>query len=101
MNNLLLQTRILFHRDESRFAKGCSRLRVTAAGKAFLDMLGVFAEFESNLRRERQLEGIALAETRGVSKGLKPSVDVAEVRRLRHDAATVAVVENGPRRSLR
>ena len=29
----------------------------TAAGKAFLNMLGVFAEFETNLRRERQLEG--------------------------------------------
>jgi DNA invertase Pin-like site-specific DNA recombinase len=29
----------------------------TAAGKCFLDMLGVFAEFETNLRRERQLEG--------------------------------------------
>jgi hypothetical protein len=28
-----------------------------AAGKCFLDMLGVFAEFETNLRRERQLEG--------------------------------------------
>ena len=28
-----------------------------AAGKAFLDMLGVFAEFETNLRRERQMEG--------------------------------------------
>lgn len=27
----------------------------TATGKAFLDMLGVFAEFETNLRRERQL----------------------------------------------
>jgi DNA invertase Pin-like site-specific DNA recombinase len=39
----------------------------TAAGKAFLDMLGVFAEFETNLRRERQLEGIALAKTRGRS----------------------------------
>ena len=26
----------------------------TATGKAFLDMLGVFAEFETNLRRERQ-----------------------------------------------
>ncbi len=26
----------------------------TAAGKAFLDMLGVFAEFETNLRRERR-----------------------------------------------
>ena len=29
----------------------------TAAGKAFVDMLGVFAEFETNLRRQRQLEG--------------------------------------------
>ncbi len=55
----------------------------TAAGKAFLDMLGVFAEFETNLRRERQLEGIALAKARGVYRGRKPSIDTAEVRRLR------------------
>ena len=54
----------------------------SAAGKAFLDMLGVFAEFETNLRRERQLEGIAAAKTRGVYRGRKPSVDAAEVRRL-------------------
>jgi DNA invertase Pin-like site-specific DNA recombinase len=54
----------------------------TAAGKAFLDMLGVFAEFETNLRRERQLEGIAQAKARGVYRGRKPSVDIAEVRRL-------------------
>jgi DNA invertase Pin-like site-specific DNA recombinase len=40
-----------------------------AAGKAFLDMLGVFAEFETNLRRERQLEGIAAAKRRGVYQG--------------------------------
>ena len=45
----------------------------TAAGKAFLDMLGVFAEFETNLRRERQLEGINAAKARGVYKGRKPS----------------------------
>jgi DNA invertase Pin-like site-specific DNA recombinase len=51
----------------------------TAAGKAFLDMLGVFAEFETNLRRERQLEGIAQAKARGVYKGRKPSVDAAKV----------------------
>ena len=57
----------------------------TAAGKAFLDMLGVFAEFETNLRRERQLEGIAQAKARGVYKGRKPSIDAAEVRRLRHE----------------
>ena len=55
----------------------------SAAGKAFLDMLGVFAEFETNLRRERQLEGIAAAKTRGAYHGRKPSVDPAEVLRLR------------------
>ena len=57
----------------------------TAAGKAFLDMLGVFAEFETNLRRERQLEGISAAKARGVYKGRKPSIDAGEVLRLRHD----------------
>ena len=55
----------------------------TAAGKAFLDMLGVFAEFETNLRRERQLEGIKAAKGRGVYRGRKPTIDAAEVRRLR------------------
>lgn len=56
----------------------------TAAGKAFLDMLGVFAEFETNLRRERQMEGISAAKARGVyaGKGRLPSIDAAEVRRL-------------------
>ena len=54
----------------------------TAAGKAFFDMLGVFAEFETNLRRERQMEGITAAKERGVYKGRKPRIDSAEVRRL-------------------
>jgi len=45
----------------------------TAAGKAFLDMLGVFAEFETNLRKERQLEGIEKAKTEGKYKGRKPT----------------------------
>jgi DNA invertase Pin-like site-specific DNA recombinase len=55
----------------------------TAAGKCFLDMLGVFAEFETNLRRERQLEGIAKAKATGVYKGRKPNIDPNEVRRLK------------------
>jgi DNA invertase Pin-like site-specific DNA recombinase len=55
----------------------------SAAGKAFLDMLGVFAEFETSLRRERQLDGIKAAKARGVYKGRKPSIDPLEVRRLR------------------
>lgn len=54
----------------------------TAAGKAFLDMLGVFAEFETNLRRERQTEGIEAAKARGVYKGGKARIDPEAVRRL-------------------
>lgn len=57
----------------------------TAAGKAFLDMLGVFAEFETNLRRERQMEGIAKAKAAGVYKGRRPEIDVDAVRRLRDE----------------
>ncbi|MGM9455266.1 recombinase family protein [Legionella bozemanae] len=45
----------------------------TAAGKFFIDMLGVFAEFETNLRRERQMEGIQKAKQLGKYKGRKPT----------------------------
>jgi DNA invertase Pin-like site-specific DNA recombinase len=64
----------------------------TAAGKAFLDMLGVFAEFETNLRRERQLEGIAKAKTAGVYKGRKPSIDRTAVRKLRNEGLGPAAI---------
>jgi DNA invertase Pin-like site-specific DNA recombinase len=46
-------------------------------------MLGVFAEFETNLRKERQLEGIAKAKAEGVYKGRKPSIDAVRVREMR------------------
>jgi DNA invertase Pin-like site-specific DNA recombinase len=55
----------------------------TAAGKAFLDMLGVFAEFETNLRKERQMEGIAKAKAEGVYKGRKPTIDIVKVKALK------------------
>jgi DNA invertase Pin-like site-specific DNA recombinase len=38
-------------------------------------MLGVFAEFETSLRKERQLEGIAKAKAKGVYKGKQPLSD--------------------------
>src|SRR3954468_19475355 len=52
----------------------------TAAGRCFLQMLGVFAEFETAIRKERQMEGIAKAKAEGVYKGRKPSIDAAQVR---------------------
>ena len=48
-------------------------------------MLGVFAEFETNLRRERQLEGVAAAKLRGAYRGRKKSIDDDEIKRLRHE----------------
>jgi DNA invertase Pin-like site-specific DNA recombinase len=54
----------------------------TPAGRAFLQMLGVFAEFETAIRKERQLEGIAKAKTEGVYKGRKPSIDRDQLRQL-------------------
>ncbi len=47
----------------------------TAAGKAFLNMLGVFAEFETAIRHERQAEGIAKAKAAGKYKGRPPVSD--------------------------
>src|SRR3954452_4400947 len=54
----------------------------TAAGKCFLDMLGVFAEFQTNLGSERQMEGVAKAKLNRVYKGRKASIDGQELRRL-------------------
>lgn len=52
----------------------------TAAGKAFFDMLGVFAEFETNLRRERQAEGIKAAKRKGVYRGRVPKINMAAIQ---------------------
>lgn len=61
----------------------------SSAGKCFFDMLGVFAEFETNLRKERQMEGIAKAKAEGKYKGRKQSVDADKVREL-HESGMAA-----------
>jgi DNA invertase Pin-like site-specific DNA recombinase len=55
----------------------------TAAGQAFLEMLGVFADFEMNLRKERQREGIAKARAEGRYKGRPTSIDFSKVHELK------------------
>ena len=58
------------------------------AGKAFLELLGVFAEFVTALRKERQMEGIAKAKAAGVYKGRKPSVPSEEIQRLKSEGVS-------------
>ena len=56
-----------------------------ATGKCFMDMLGVFAEFETNLRHERQMEGIKIAKEKGKFKGKQASIDVKRLKVLKEE----------------
>ena len=57
----------------------------TASGKAFLQMLGVFSEFETNLRKERQMAGIVKAKADGKYRGKQPSINTEQVKQLKAD----------------
>lgn len=62
----------------------------TPAGKLMLDMLAAVAEFETAIRKERQMEGIAKAKAEGKVFGRKPlSEDTKqEILRLRADGVS-------------
>lgn len=64
----------------------------SAAGRAFLQMLGVFAEFETAIRKERQMEGIAKAKVKGVYKGRKPSVPVDDIKRMKSEGMSPSAI---------
>lgn len=64
----------------------------TSVGRCFLQMLSVFAEFETNLRKERQAEGIAKAKARGVYKGRKPSAPNEQIRQMKSDGVSVSTI---------
>jgi DNA invertase Pin-like site-specific DNA recombinase len=46
-------------------------------------MLGVFSEFETNLRKERQMEGVRKAQERGVYKGHGRTIDASQIYKLK------------------
>jgi DNA invertase Pin-like site-specific DNA recombinase len=61
-------------------------------GKLVMGILALIAEFENDIRRERQMDGIAKAHERGVRFGRKPQLvpDVVErIKELREGGATV------------
>lgn len=81
--------------DEKGVSLHCTEQPVdtsTAVGKCFLQMLGVFAEFETNLRKERQLEGISKAKAEGRYNGRPPKIDKEKVRTLASEGMTHAQI---------
>jgi DNA invertase Pin-like site-specific DNA recombinase len=69
----------------------------TAAGRAFLQMLGVFAEFETAIRRERQLAGIQAAKTKGVYKGRPPKIEASAIAALKAQGLGATEIASGSR----
>ncbi|WP_424686016.1 recombinase family protein [Erythrobacter sp.] len=55
----------------------------TSRGKLILGILGAVAEFETDIRKERQREAVERAQAAGVYKGRKPTADAKQVRYLR------------------
>jgi DNA invertase Pin-like site-specific DNA recombinase len=61
-------------------------------GKLVMGILALIAEFENDIRRERQMDGIKKAQEQGVRFGRKPILvpkTVHQVRKLRKSAKTV------------
>lgn len=54
----------------------------SSSGRLMLAILGAVAAFETDIRKERQLEGIARAKAAGVYKGRPPKIDGAKIREL-------------------
>jgi DNA invertase Pin-like site-specific DNA recombinase len=57
-----------------------------------MGILALIAEFENDIRRERQMDGIAKAKDRGVKFGRKPEVTperIAQIKKLRKAGTTV------------
>jgi DNA invertase Pin-like site-specific DNA recombinase len=57
-----------------------------------LQMMGAFAEFERNIIRKRQAEGIAKAKARGVYTGRKKQVDDRKIVAMKQDGMKVSEI---------
>src|SRR3990170_8442022 len=61
-------------------------------GKLVMGILALIAEFENDIRRERQMDGIAKAKDRGVRFGRKPELTlerIAQIKKLRKAGTTI------------
>lgn len=56
----------------------------TSTGRLMLAVLGAVAQFENDIRRDRQMEGVMKAKAEGRYKGRKPSIDHTRVKELHH-----------------
>jgi DNA invertase Pin-like site-specific DNA recombinase len=64
----------------------------SSTGKLTLAILGAVAEFENDIRKERQRAGIARAKANGVYKGRRANIDVGRVKELTAQGMTASAI---------
>jgi DNA invertase Pin-like site-specific DNA recombinase len=64
----------------------------SSTGRLMLAILGAVSAFENDIRRERQLEGVAKAKLAGRYKGRRPSIDPHQVKELRAEGMGASAI---------
>jgi DNA invertase Pin-like site-specific DNA recombinase len=78
---------VRFHKEDMTFTGEDSPMQ-----KLMLNMMGSFAQFEREVMKERQREGIAKAKEKGVYKGRTKTVDDSAILALLAEGKTVRAV---------
>lgn len=65
-----------------------------ATGRLFFNMLGAIAQFETEIRAERQMDGIQKAKARGVQFGRKKQLTTAQCKDLRRKREDGVLIKN-------
>ncbi|WP_415769229.1 recombinase family protein [Pseudomonas sp. LB3P38] len=78
---------VKFHKEDMKFTGEDSPMQ-----KLMLNMMGSFAQFEQEVMKERQREGIAKAKEKGVYKGRVKTVDDAAILALLNAGKSVRAV---------
>lgn len=66
----------------------------TPTGRLMFNMLGAIAEFENDLRKERQADGIALAKEKGIQLGRKATLTDDQAEELRQKRAQGVLIKD-------
>ncbi len=65
-----------------------------ATGRLLFNMLGAIGQFETEIRAERQMEGIAKAKERGVAFGRKKQLTEGEVQQLKAERTKGVLIKD-------
>lgn len=65
----------------------------TPTGKLLFNMLGAIAQFENEIRKERQIEGIKKAQSKGVQIGRKKKLNIEAIKELHEKRANGVLIK--------